>query len=350
MVAAPLPLAALERGAAADGDEHVLERGAATVVRVDVSRRDRLDAERGGELAQLRVAARVAALVRALQLDVEAVAAEGAREPRRRVRVADGEPVARAAGEADEPLVQLLEQRLVEPRRQRLAVRRVARVRVRRGQQPAEVRVAARALHEQRHVRLVRERDLRPGDRPHAEVLRRVRELERAVDAVVVGERERLVAELGRAGRELLRLRRAVEERVRRVRVQLDVRHDPRRWTSRTSSGRAKASGSGSTGTASSPSCRTSRRSSSRRAGLRGRRPAHPPRPHRLVLRARGRGRVPPGRRVAPRRPRHVPLGAAERRARLPALRRRPSACSTSTRRTSASSSGCGTASATPGV
>ena len=67
-----------------------------------------------GEVAQVRVAARVAALVRALQLDVEAVASEGAREPCRRVRVADREPVARTAGEADESLVQLLEQRLVE--------------------------------------------------------------------------------------------------------------------------------------------------------------------------------------------------------------------------------------------
>jgi len=40
-------------------------------------------------------------------------------------------------------------------------------------------------------------------------------ELERAVDAVVVGERERLVAELGRARGELLGQRRAVEERIR---------------------------------------------------------------------------------------------------------------------------------------
>ena len=73
----------------------------------------------------------------------------------------------------------------------------------------------------------VRERHLRPGDRPDAEVLRRVRELERAVDAVVVGERERLVPELRRARRELLRLRRAVEERVRAVRVEFGVRHAP---------------------------------------------------------------------------------------------------------------------------
>ena len=54
-----------------------------------------------------------------------------------------------------------------------------------------------------------------------------MRELERAVDAVVVGERERLVAELGRARGELLRLRRTVEERVRRVAVQLDVPGEP---------------------------------------------------------------------------------------------------------------------------
>jgi len=42
-----------------------------------------------------------------------------------------------------------------------------------------------------------------------------VRELERAVDAVVVGQRERLVAELGRACRQLLRQRSAVQERIR---------------------------------------------------------------------------------------------------------------------------------------
>jgi hypothetical protein len=86
---------------------------------------------------------------------------------------------------------------------------------VRGGQQPAEVRVAGRRLDQERHVRAVVERHLRARDRPHAERLGRVRELQRAVDAVVVGERERLVAQLRRAGRELLRQRRAVEERIR---------------------------------------------------------------------------------------------------------------------------------------
>ena len=67
------------------------------------------------------------------------------------------------------------------------------------------------------------ERDLGAGDRAQPEVLGRVGELERPVDPVVVGERERVVAELDRPRGELLGQRGAVEERVRRVRVQLDV-------------------------------------------------------------------------------------------------------------------------------
>ena len=58
------------------------------------------------------------------------------------------------------------------------------------------------------------QRHLRAGDRPHAEEPRRVRELERAVDPVVVGERERLVAQLGGPRGELLRPRGTVEERI----------------------------------------------------------------------------------------------------------------------------------------
>ena len=69
------------------------------------------------------------------------------------------------------------------------------------------------------------DRHLRPGDRPDTGVLRGVGELERAVDAVVVGQRERRVAELGGLRDELLRMRRAVEERVRGMAVQLHIAH-----------------------------------------------------------------------------------------------------------------------------
>ena len=206
-VAAPLALGAVERRAMADGDERVLEHGAAMAVRVHVAGGHRFDAERLGELAQRGVAAGVAALVRALELDEEALAAERGGEPGGGVGIADGKAVAGTAGQADEAVVphrELFErQRRLEPV-----------VRVREGEQPAEVRVAPRRLDKQRDMGAALERHLRAGDRPHAEGLRRVRELERAVDAVVVGERERLVAELGGPDHELLGLRRPVEERI----------------------------------------------------------------------------------------------------------------------------------------
>jgi hypothetical protein len=216
VVAAPLALAAVERRPVPDRDQDVLELRPPRVVRVDVARRDRRHPQGRGEVPQGAVPGRVAPLVRALELDVEPVGAEGAREPGRRVGVADREPVACAAGEADEAVAQLLDERLVdggvEGRVGLAALGPCTRMRC--GQQPAEVRVPGRVLDEQRHVRAVGEAHLRPRDRPDAERLRRVGELERAVDAVVVGERERLVAELGGARGELLRLGRSVEERI----------------------------------------------------------------------------------------------------------------------------------------
>ena len=92
------------------------------------------------------------------------------------------------------------------------------------GEDATEVRVAPLRLAEQRHVRPLRKSHFGAGDRTHAEVLRRMCKLERAVDAVVIGQRERVVAELGGPRGELLGQRRTVEERVGRVRVQLDVR------------------------------------------------------------------------------------------------------------------------------
>ena len=56
------------------------------------------------------------------------------------------------------------------------------------------------------------ERHLGAGDRTEPERLRGVRELERAVDAVVIGERERRIAELGGADGQLFGQRGAVEE------------------------------------------------------------------------------------------------------------------------------------------
>ncbi len=221
----PLALAPVERGAAADRDEHVLEQRAARCVRMDVSRGDRLHAETLGEVAEHRVAARVAALVRPLELDEEPLPAERGGEPRGGVRVVEREPVSGAAGEADEPVVQLGDGVERDGRRQGLSVLPpgTARAGMGRGEDPAEVRVPLAALAEQRDVHPAFEGDLGACDRPEADVLRGVRELERAVDAVVIGEGERRIAELHRPRDELLRMRGAVEEGVRRVAVELDV-------------------------------------------------------------------------------------------------------------------------------
>ncbi len=214
VVAAPLGLAAVERRPAANRDEDVLELGPPLVVRVRVAGHDRPYAEVLGEVAESSVSPLVPSLVRPLELDEEALAPECACERRGAVRVPDRESAPRTAGEADEPFVQLGEQRRVERRGQRLGTLLRTRARVGCGQQAAEVRVAGRRLHQQRHVRAIGQRDLRPRDGPDAECLRCVRELERAVKPVMVGQRERLVAELGRPGRELFGQRGAVQERI----------------------------------------------------------------------------------------------------------------------------------------
>ena len=205
VIPAPLTFRALEGRPVANGDHRVLERGATRVVRMRIAGGDGLDAQRLGELAQPRVPPRVAPLVRALELDEEPLAPERASQLGCRIRILDTEPVPRTAGQADETLVQLRQERRIERRRHQLG-RLGASAGMRRGQEPAEIRVSAGALDEQRHVRAAAQRHLGAGDRPHSERLRRVRELERAVDAVVVGQRERFVAELGRPRSELLRV------------------------------------------------------------------------------------------------------------------------------------------------
>ncbi len=240
VVSPPLALGAFERGAVLDRHHRVLEQCSLRHMRVCVARGDRLHADRFRQVAQPRVPLCVAAFVGPLQLDEEPVSPEHRGQLGGAVRIAGAEPVPRAARKADQALVVLREQVPVEARRKQLGYLGPG-AGVRRGQQPAEVRVALRRLDEERHVRPVRERHLRARDRPHAEGLRRVRELERAVDPVVVGQRERLVPQLGGARSQFLRMRGAVEERIRRMAVQLDVAHSSPAW-SRSSPGPARVS------------------------------------------------------------------------------------------------------------
>ncbi len=245
LVPAPLPLGAVEGGAVRDRDQRILESRPALVVRVDVPGCDRRHAEGCCEALEGRVSARVASLEWPLELDVER-AGERAREIGCRLRIDAAEPLPRAAGEADEPFGVLGDElrgrsrwqqvAAVPSRRRNLPVppspfpvacadgrlrRPGSCVRVR--EDPAKVRVAALALAEERDVRAAGERHLSTGDCAHPEALARVGELERPVDAVVVGQGEGVVAELRGARCELFRQRGAVEERVGRVGVQLDV-------------------------------------------------------------------------------------------------------------------------------
>src|SRR5262249_59410352 len=90
VVAAPFGLAPVEGAAVADGDQDVLQRRAPGMVRVDVAGDERGDAELLCEPAKCGVASCVAAFVRTLQLDEEAVAPERVREPCGGVGIPDG--------------------------------------------------------------------------------------------------------------------------------------------------------------------------------------------------------------------------------------------------------------------
>ena len=153
-VATPLALAAVERRAAANRDQRVLQHGAAAVVRVHVTRRDRLHPQVLRQVTEEHVPSRVAPLEWPLQLDVEAVAPERLRQAGGTVRVAQAEPVARAPGEADEALAELRHGLQGDGRRQGLTVltARTPRPCMRGGEDAAEVGVAAAVLAEQRHV------------------------------------------------------------------------------------------------------------------------------------------------------------------------------------------------------
>ena len=93
----------------------------------------------------------------------------------------------------------------VVQRRRRLARGRarppLARVRVRAGEDPAQVRPARGVGDQQREVAPVVEVDLGAVDRPQPERPRGDRELHRARDRVVVGQRDRVVAQLQRRRR-----------------------------------------------------------------------------------------------------------------------------------------------------
>ena len=207
----------------ARGDEGVLEgraRGAwAWTLPLATQRSSRRARERG----ERAVAGAVAGEERALQLDAQALAAEGLAQRAHARLVVDAALRAAASGSG-------------APRRARRSPRsetaggegsrgrsRVwAWASVSRRQRLRQPRSLG---DQQRQVAAVVEGQLGAVDRPQPDRAGGVGELHRAVDAVVVGQRERAVAQLERGGGELLGQRGAVEERVGGVAVELGVGH-----------------------------------------------------------------------------------------------------------------------------
>ena len=234
-IGAPDLVRAVEGGAVADRDQHVVQPVPRACVIVRVARRHDAEARVPRQRDQGAGEGQVAPHVVPLQLDVEALRAEhrptplgeGPGRPPPPMPERPRQQAVAAAGEDDEPRVALLEGGEVEPR-----VAPVGAPEMRRGEQAAEVGVAFGGFGEQRDVRAVGERHLGAGDRLEAEPLRLLRERHRAVQPVVIGERERREAQLGGRERELLGQRGAVQKRERGVTMQLGVhRAHAGRWS-----------------------------------------------------------------------------------------------------------------------
>ena len=120
-------------------------------------------------------------------------------------------------GEEDEPLGTLEERVQIEPR---LPARTLH---MRPRDEPAQVRVPMRVLRQHRHMTVAGEGEFGARDRLQPVGTGEPRELHRTVQPVVIGERQRGIAQFERAHRELLRPRRPIEKGIGRVRVQFDV-------------------------------------------------------------------------------------------------------------------------------
>jgi hypothetical protein len=240
-VAAALGLALVEGLAQPHRHQRVLEGCALARVRVDVARCNRGHPQPLRQLGEQAVAAEVAAGEGALELHPQAVGAEdpeqllaGGHRSGRRGAVARRRPfhrrckhaVARATGETDQALGMVLHVGERDAGGKRLpASTSLSRALVRAGDQPAEVAVAGAVPAQEGEVAPVVQREFRARDGHQAQRLRGLRELHRAVQAVVVGQGDRGVALLGGRDCELLRQRGAVEEGVGGVAVQFGVGH-----------------------------------------------------------------------------------------------------------------------------
>ena len=241
----------VEGGAVADRDQHVLQLVPLACVVVHVAGPDHAHAGTLGEPHERLVARAVAVDVVVLQLDEDLLDPEPADEAReRRGRLGapsglheDRDASLAAAGEHDQPRCVAFER---GKRDHGVDATRLLRAAVgltepvSEAGEAAQVRVALARLGQQREMRAhlavladVRRRvvfgrrfgdgQFEAGDGPQPLGAGGACELHRTEHAVVVGERERRVTLLDGGAHQLVGTRRAVEQRVVGVQVQLDV-------------------------------------------------------------------------------------------------------------------------------
>ena len=186
MVGLNLAQSLVQRGVAAGRDQRLLQPVALRGVVVDVVRGDHKAPGLAGQRDQRAVALGVAAQEVLLQLDVDRVRAvpvavlpqqvasfhplAGQRQPR--------EGAVPAAGEQHQPFGVLGEMRRIKPRLPPIH-------RVGQREQPRQIRVAVARLDQQRHPRLIRQRDLTARDRLNLQTVRQPRKLQGAAEVGV---------------------------------------------------------------------------------------------------------------------------------------------------------------------
>ena len=222
-VPAPLGLGGIERGVQPDRHERILEGRPAAGMGMDVSGGHPAQPEPVGQPTQTAVAGSIVAQERPLQLDPQVLWSERVSQAPERALIMHPSPSASA--QADEAR-SMLEHHLERDARRSRWPGLLPRVRMGPREDPAQPTPASGIPHQQRQVAAIVEIDLGPVERSQAQRPGGDGELHRAGDRVVVGEGQRRIAMADSGGGDLIRQRGAVQERERRVAVELDIRHE----------------------------------------------------------------------------------------------------------------------------
>ena len=227
-VGTPLAVRGVERRVGADGDEYVLQPAPLRNVVVDGVGGDDAYSEVSRQPDEAAIAGRLSLHQVALELDEDVFDAEpvhisaqmsfGLRRPSLRRERGYGSPG--ASGQQYEA-VGAVAQGLDGQARLTASAFPHARER----EQLAQVGVTSPVLYQQRQVGAVVHRGLRSGNRADADVAGDARELHRAAQVVVVGQRQRRVAQIAGAQEQFFDPRRPLPERVCAVTVQFRVLH-----------------------------------------------------------------------------------------------------------------------------